>query len=175
MKRCCELLNYVQYDTALYTSGDNLNIICNIMNVQLDKFVLWLKLNKLSLNINKTHYMIFTSSSQHFPSIVIRNNPLVKVTESKFLRVIIDNRLNSNAHVDKLCIKVSSAAGAVNRVRFFIPKSMNKTLYFSLVHPYLLYGICVRGSSGAGNVNRIKTLQEKVLKYLLITKIVFFL
>ena len=65
MKRCCELLNCVQYadDTTLYISGSNLNLICNTMNAQLEKIDLWLKVNKLTLNIDKTDYMIFTSSS----------------------------------------------------------------------------------------------------------------
>ena len=108
--------------------------------------------------------MIFTSSSQNFPSIEIRNNPLVKVTESKFLGVIIDNRLSFKAHVNKLCKKVSSAIGAIKRVRFFIPKSIIKTLYFSLVPPHLLYGICVWGSSGVGNINRISGLQKRAFR-----------
>ena len=45
-----------------------------------------------------------------------------------------------------------------------MPKSIIKTLCFSLVHPNLLYGICVWGSSGAGIVNRILTLQKRALK-----------
>ena len=107
MKRCCEPLNCVQYadDTTLYKSGENLNIICITMNVQLEKIDLWLKLNKLSLNIDKTHYMNFTSSSQNFPSIEIRKSPLVKVTESKFLGVIFDNRVSFKAHANELCKK----------------------------------------------------------------------
>ena len=53
-KLCCELLNCVQYadDTTLCVSGDNLNIICNPMNVQLEKIHHWLRPNKLSLNID---------------------------------------------------------------------------------------------------------------------------
>ena len=83
MKQCCGVLNCVQYaaDTALFVSGDNLIIICTTMNVQLEKIYLWLKLNKLSLNIVKNHYMVFTNLPQNFPSIEIRNNPLVKATE----------------------------------------------------------------------------------------------
>ena len=39
MKRCYELLNYVQYtdDTTLHIIGGNLNVIDNTMNVQLWK------------------------------------------------------------------------------------------------------------------------------------------
>ena len=178
MKRCCKFLNYVQYadDTTFYISGANLNSICNTMNAQLENIYLWLKVIKLSLDRDKTSYMIHTSSPQNFPSIEIRNNPLVKVTESKFLGVINDNRLSFKAHASKMCKKVSSAIGAIKRVSFFIPKSIIRTLYFSLLHPLLLDGICIWGSSGAGNIKRIKRLQKKEpLHYFLIMKIVNFL
>ena len=93
MKRCCELLTSVQYayGTTFHISGDNLNIICNTMNVQLEKFYLCLKLNKLSPDIDTTHYMNFTGSPRNLPSINFRNSSLLKVTELKFLGVIIDN------------------------------------------------------------------------------------
>ena len=44
MKRCCELLNCVQYadDTTLYISGSNLNLICNTMNAQLEEIDLFI-------------------------------------------------------------------------------------------------------------------------------------
>ena len=98
------------------------------MNVQLEKIDHLLRLNKLLLNVDKTHYMNFTNSPQHYLSIEIRNIPLIKVTASKFLGVIIDSPLSFKAHVYKLCKRVSSAIGALKRVRFFIHKSIVKTL-----------------------------------------------
>ena len=102
--------------------------------------------------------MIYMNSPQNLPSIETLNNPSVKVTESEILGVIIEYRLSFKAHVNKLYKKVSSAFGANRRLRFFIPTSIVETLYFSIVHPYLLYGICAWGFSGAGNVNRIEML-----------------
>ena len=59
--------------------------------------------------------------------------------------------------------KLSSAIGAIKRVRFFLPDSFVEFLYFSPVHPRLLYGICVWGSQGAGNFNRVNILQRKAI------------
>ena len=63
MKLSYGLLNCVEYavDTTFYVSGDEFNIICNTINVQLEKINHWLRLNELSLNLDRTHSMIFAS------------------------------------------------------------------------------------------------------------------
>ena len=67
------------------------------MNVQLEKIHHRLRLNKFSPKIDKTHHVIFMNSPQNYPSIEIRNNPLVKVTELKLFGVFINNRLSFKA------------------------------------------------------------------------------
>ena len=47
-------------DTNLFSSGKDLKVIENHVNDELSNISEWLKVNKLSLNINKTHYMIFS-------------------------------------------------------------------------------------------------------------------
>ena len=131
------------------------------MNSQLQLIDHWLQLNKLSLNITKTHYMLFTRSNLATQNISMRNVSLERVDQTKLLGVIVDKNLSFKGHVDTLCKKLSSAIGAIKRVRFFLPDSVVKILYFSLVHPRLLYGICVWGSSGVGNFNRVNSLQRK--------------
>ena len=46
-------------DTNLFTSGKNLNDIARQMNEELASICIWLKVNKLSLNVKKTHFMVF--------------------------------------------------------------------------------------------------------------------
>ena len=163
MRQACNLLECVQYadDTTLYLSGNNLDSVCQTMNSQLQLIDHWLQLNKLSLNITKTHYMLFTRSNLATQNISMRNVSLERVDQTKFLGVIVDKNLSFKGHVDTLCKKLSSAIGAIKRVRFFLPDSVVKILYFSLVYPRLLYGICVWGSSGVGNFNRVNSLQRK--------------
>ena len=44
-------------DTTVLIEGNNLDVI--ITNSELDRINTWLKSNKLSLNVTKTHYMVF--------------------------------------------------------------------------------------------------------------------
>ena len=51
-------------DTNLFKSGNDLNKMQDELNSELSKISLWLKLNKLSLNIGKTHFMVFTNKKR---------------------------------------------------------------------------------------------------------------
>ena len=46
-------------DTNIFLNGKNTDELVQCMNCELNKVVIWLAANKLSLNIKKTHFMIF--------------------------------------------------------------------------------------------------------------------
>ena len=48
-------------DTNIFLNGKNIDELVKYMNCELNKVVIWLAANKLSLNIKKTHFMIFRS------------------------------------------------------------------------------------------------------------------
>ena len=46
-------------DTNLFYSGDKLSQVCETVSTELGKLHRWFQVNKLSLNIAKTNFMIF--------------------------------------------------------------------------------------------------------------------
>ena len=46
-------------DTSVFLEGNNLNSLSTIINKELNKLFIWLASNKLTLNIEKSHYVIF--------------------------------------------------------------------------------------------------------------------
>ena len=65
------------------------------INAELTKISTWLKVNKLSLNIKKTHNMVFTRKQfRHQLDIRIDGHPIDEVHKTKFLGVFIDNKLH---------------------------------------------------------------------------------
>ena len=61
-----------------------------IMNNEIARIVEWLNVNKLSLNVKKTHYMIFSLSRNRIikdTDIKINGQMVARVTCNKFLRV----------------------------------------------------------------------------------------
>ena len=82
------LLKYVLFadDTNLYCSGKNLEWLLNAVEVELKRLKTWFDINKLSLNITKTKYMIFgTRKINHQATIKINGMEIERVKENKFL------------------------------------------------------------------------------------------
>ena len=46
-------------DTSIFCSHKDANHLVSIVNNELAKIIIWLKVNKLSLNLTKTNFMIF--------------------------------------------------------------------------------------------------------------------
>ena len=57
-----ENLNFVLYadDTTFYTTHNDIDILFNCTNIELNKLDYWLCLSKLSLNVDKSNYMLFS-------------------------------------------------------------------------------------------------------------------
>ena len=61
------------------------------INIELEKLSIWLKLNKLTLNVEKTKYMIFRKRRKiDYLSLKINNNEIANVNQFYFLGIIID-------------------------------------------------------------------------------------
>ncbi len=48
-------------DTNVFVTGNNLHELTATVNTELDKLSEWLRLNKLSINVPKRHYMLFSN------------------------------------------------------------------------------------------------------------------
>ena len=46
-------------DTSVFIEGTCRNDISEVLNTELENISIWLEANKLPININKTHYMMF--------------------------------------------------------------------------------------------------------------------
>ena len=61
ISRCSKKLSFILFadDTNLFHSHKNVDILYNTMNQELINVTSWLSCNKLSLNVKKTHFMLF--------------------------------------------------------------------------------------------------------------------
>ena len=86
-------------DTSIFCSHKDVNHLVSIVNNELAKIIIWLKVNKLSLNLTKTNFMIFMihprqkKVNANFP-LSLENTVIKQVTETKFLGVLIDQHLS---------------------------------------------------------------------------------
>ena len=89
-------------DTSIFCSHKDANHLVSIVNNELAKIVIWLKVNKLSLNLTKTNFMIFHPRQKKVNvnvPLTLENTVVKQVTETKFLSVLIDQHLSCKPHI----------------------------------------------------------------------------
>ncbi len=73
-------------------------------------------------------------------NITIDNHNIDQVHHFKYLGMTLDCQLTYETHVNNMCNKVSPKTGILSRIRCFIPLSLSKDLYTSLLMPHFIYG-----------------------------------
>ena len=81
------------------------------INIELTNIQEWLNMNKLSLNVRKTKYMIFHHYQKNITNISttlkISCEPIERVTEFNFLGQTINEHLSWKPHIQKISNKNS--------------------------------------------------------------------
>ena len=74
---------------------------------------LWLKLNKLSINVNKSKCIVFRQPQRTvaIPELTIDENIIKAVDNFSFLGLNINNNLKWENHIDCISIKISRTIG----------------------------------------------------------------
>ena len=146
-------------DTYLFKSSQDISIIENVLIEELKNISLWLKVNKLSLNVKKTHFIVFTKRKKCNEPIklFIDNQTIDEVRSITFLGVIIDKKITWKDHINYVAGKVSRAIGMMVKANKYIRKEALLTLYFSFVYPYLTYFNHIWGATYISNLKNSLT------------------
>ena len=164
---CSNSLNFTLYadDTTVSYSDAKIENLYSVFNEETYNLYNWTLANKLSLNFEKTKYMLI--STKHCDTlkcfeIKFLNHKIERVKYFKFLGVLIDDKVNFSNHIEYICLKVSVSIGILNKLNF-LPIEILKILYYSMIYPHLNYGILAWGSTFKTNLKPLIILQKKAL------------
>ena len=162
------ILNFLLFadDTNIFFKHRDAECLTNIMNVELCKVSNWIQANKLQLNYEKTHMMIFNSGNKDISQIeiYIDRYDIKKVQTTKFLGISIDLDFKWKTHVNETLRKVSKVIGVMSKLRECIPTHVLLIIYNSLVLSHLSYNIIVWGGCSKYLLERIYLLQKRVVR-----------
>src|SRR6218665_1708995 len=117
-------------DSNIFLSGANLEKLIELANTELKIASDWFKANKLSLNLNKTNYMIFRSTNKKISSTTKEINTdnviIPRVVSTKFLGVYVDQHLKWNIHIEEFSKKISKNISIIKRISHLLPKQTLK-------------------------------------------------
>ena len=118
--------------TTLYSFLENFESsdVEREINCELDKVNLWLKANKLSLNVTKTNCMFFHKrKTLPLINLSINNAKVVNVIKFNYLGFMLDECLSWNAHIEMIGIKISKVMGIISHFKLIYQQRILFTLY----------------------------------------------
>ena len=131
---------------------DDYRILSDRINMELSKINEWLEINKLSINVDKTKYMIFHHQQRKLDmydqlKLSINNLPIKRTKTFNFLGIVINEFLTWNDHITYISQKINPVVGLINRLKHQLPTVILKMIYNSLILSRLHYGNILWGNN----------------------------
>jgi uncharacterized protein YlbG (UPF0298 family) len=112
-------------DTNIFMRGRSIENTIQCLNDELSKIVVWLNANKLSLNVSKTHYMVFRSKNRKIEinkDLKINDTLIDLVTSTKFIGVILDSTLKWEQHIQVVKSKIAKELASFVRQENYLQR-----------------------------------------------------
>ena len=173
LPNCSENLNFKIFadDTNVFASANNLKKIENIMNSELTKIKEWCDINKLSINMGKTNFMIVKSARKKDMTIDIQIrskdgscHSLERKHCIKYLGVMIDDSISWKNHISYICSRISRNTGIISKLRHYLSINQLKQIYYNLIYPYISYAILAWGSAYKSHLQKVQIKQNHVIR-----------
>lgn len=185
---CClqldggKLIAYAD-DTALIFSASTWNKVSELAEIGLKEVMSWLRINLLSLNVNKTKYLTFSKTLITRPkkdSINLRAHDscnvshsqscscslLERVSSTKYLGVIVDDLLSWKEHTIMITSRIRKLIIVFRRLRH-LPYKLLLTVYYAICNSLLTYCVSIWGGTYKSYLLRTERSQRAVLKIML--------
>ena len=130
---CSKLFDFHIFagDTNLFYSNRSLTELEDDVSNNLKFVSNWLMADKLSLNIDKTNFIIFhllQKSTSHVVKLLISNREIKQEKFIKYLGLHIDSHLSRKFHILHISKKIKRCIGIISKIRYFVSQQV---LFFS--------------------------------------------
>ena len=126
----------------------------------------WMRINSLSINPQKTEYMIIrhprrTNKILSHEPLTLNGSEIKHVKVTKSFGIIVDGGLNWNEQFRKVKRKVSGGLWSLNKLMKIFPQSYLVNIYHALVESRLRYANIVWGSLSNTIIEALQRLQNR--------------
>ena len=149
------LYSYIQSQTDCTNLQQDLNSLLN-----------WSHIWQMSLNPKKCEFLRITNKKYPVTSnYFIDSSPIKEVSHSKYLGVIIDNKLSWNPHIQHITTKATQVNPFLYRNLPQCPTSVKSTCYKSMVRPIIEYASSVWDSHTTINIQKLESIQKRAARF----------
>ena len=124
-------------DTTIYLFGTNFAKVAGFINKYLNLLSDWFKANKLAL---KRGLLLDKTLS-------INDKYIAQVSNTKFLGIHIYSSMSWEVHLSYVSKKIASGLYVLNLLKFIMPSSILHSIYYALIHPFLINGYMLWGNA----------------------------
>ena len=156
-------------DTNLIFKDKDVNTLKLTMNNELKKLNIWLSENKLTINIDKSSYILIHdkfNDNKYINNFVlhINGNIINRVRYYKFLGITIDEKLNWKKHINNIANKLSKVVSIIHKLKYSLTIKSLKLIYNTFFLPHLNYCNTVWSTTYIYNLNRLIIIQNKAIR-----------
>ena len=152
-------------DTCLIFLAKTIDELQIVINREMLKIHKWMVSNKLSINYSKTKYMLIHRQHNQTPfSLYINDHKIDKVSCIEYVGVKIDDKLTWKEHIKHIKGKLSSACGAMYRLRQTVSQECLRSFYFAHAYFHLQYSILAWSNTHKQYLQRLNSLHGKLIR-----------
>ena len=160
------IVHHFADDTNLLYINKSLKVMCKKINFDLKGITDWLNANRLSLNVDKTEFIIFRSPRKlldYDVNIRLNGQRLYPSSYIVYLGVLLDEHLSWKPHVNELIKKLNRSNSMLSKIRHYVDINALRSIYFSIFSSHINYCCQIWGQNGNYQLNRIQSLQRSAL------------
>lgn len=155
-------------DAAIIYGEDNFQTMKEKITHDLRTLSNWMCVNCLSVNYQKTNYIIFTQKNLNttgmFDYLLFDMFKINRVDGCKYLGLIINSSLNFVNHVDYIKSNVARFVGVLRRISEYVSFNTKLKLYYAYINSHIIYLNPLWSSAPKFKLDQLQTLQNKAVK-----------
>ena len=161
-------------DTTIHSSHTDLIQLSSALQENANQLIKWTELNHMSLNDQKTKYMIIISRQKRqnttytVPPIYLGNNTISEVETHKVLGVTIDNNLSWSPHIDSLYKRISQKVFQLSRIKHYLDLNARKHFYYAHIQSIIDYASTLFDLCSANSLRPLSRIHKRALKIVLL-------
>ena len=152
-------------DTSITFHANNVVELETNMNNTLKYLDIWLSINKLTINLNKTNSIVFNNDKIKL-AIILHNTRIIQKNSIKFLGVTIDANMNWKIHTNLVKSKLYYGISILRKLNKILPIHILKLLYYSVFHCHINYCTHIWGKNYEITTRHISIAQNKAIRLL---------
>ena len=161
------IYNYAD-DNYVSVQHEELGLVEKVLKQETLQLVKWFSDNALEANPNKFQGILFNrghnvSSMQ----LQVNDNDISFVSSIHALGICIDDKLNFNDHVDRICSKAACQVSALQRLTSVLDFPSRKAIYNSFISSHFNYCPTVWFFTTRASIQKVEHIQERALRFVL--------